>query len=304
MNIDYNFFKVSDGHSLAYKKWEKTTSPKEIIIIVHGMAEHIERYDELANRLNSFGYLVYGTDQRGHGKTSGKKGFFTHNYGDNRVIQDQEEFYDYIKSKNPNLPISYIAHSMGSFILRKTLSRSKIDIKKVILSGTGFQSYGKTKIAIQLAKLITFFKGKTTEAGYLDKIVNGPLSKSVENPVTNFDWLSRDKNEVSKYINDSNCGFKCTNQFFTDFFKIISYSCNSRNIKKIDKELPILLYSGDRDPVGGLKGSDVKKLKKLYIKHNLNVHSHFNSGGRHESINEINREMVYTHFIDFLEKVN
>ncbi|OQY39301.1 MAG: hypothetical protein B6229_04175 [Spirochaetaceae bacterium 4572_7] len=60
MNNNYSFFKVSDGQSLAYKVWDEVDSPKGTVIIVHGMAEHIERYEGIATYLNSQGLIVYG----------------------------------------------------------------------------------------------------------------------------------------------------------------------------------------------------------------------------------------------------
>lgn len=300
MNIDYSFFKASDGHSLAYKKWDKVDNPKGIIVIIHGMAEHIERYDGLAGFLNNNGYIVYGTDQRGHGKTSGRRGFFTIKNGWKRVILDQEEFFTFINESNNNLPISYIAHSMGSFIMRNMLSRNRISINRVILSGTGLHNSVKANLATSLASLITTFIGNTKPASFLDNMVNGPMAASIPEPITNFDWLSRDSHEVAKYINDTNCGFKCTNQFFKDFFKLITLACSRKHYKKIDKELPILLYSGEDDPVGGIKADAILKLEKLYKSENMNVSSRINPGGRHESVNETNKEEVYSHFLEFI----
>ncbi len=301
MNIDYNFFKVTDGQTLAYKRWNKVENPKEVIILVHGMAEHIERYDGLATLLNSEGYLVYGADQRGHGKTLGPKGYFTPKNGYKRVIQDQEEFFTFVKKENANLPISYIAHSMGSYVLRNLLSITDLDINRVILSGTGFEPRLKTTFGILLAKLVTGIKGKTTAANLLDSFTNEPLSASVENPVTKFDWLSRDGYEVSKYVNDTNCGFICTNQFYCDLFKLIHNSCSIKSIKKISSSIPILLYSGENDPVGGESVTNVHKLEGIYKKCGLNVQIIINPGGRHENINEINRDEVFNHFIEFLK---
>lgn len=300
MNIDYSFFKVSDGHSLAYKKWDKVDNPKGIIVIIHGMAEHIERYDDLASFLNNNGFVVYGTDQRGHGKTSGRRGFFAEHKGWERVILDQEEFFSFVRNSHDNLPISYIAHSMGSFIMRNLLSRNNLTINKVILSGTGFHNFIKAKFATTLASMITFFRGSSRSATFLDNMVNGPMAASIKDPITNFDWLSRDNVEVAKYVNDTNCGFICTNQFYKDFFKLITFACSRKHYKRIDKELPILLYSGENDPVGGVKASGVLQLEKLYKSEGINVSTKINPEGRHENVNETNKKEVFNQFLEFL----
>lgn len=304
MNIDYNFFKVSDGQSLAYKCWDNVENATGVVIIIHGMAEHIERYDPISQYLNSKGLIVYGTDHRGHGKTSGKKGLFAYTDGWNKVKNDQVEFFNFVESRHKDLKISYIAHSMGSYLARFILSTTDLPIHKIILSGTGYESGVKTSVALKLANLICKLKGPGQDAVFLDKMVNDPFAKSVDSPTTAFDWLSRDNNEVSKYVNDSNCGFICTNKFYADFFKIISYTCKTSNMKKIDKELPILLYSGEKDPVGGKNASGVLKVKTLYDKIGLNTQIIINKGGRHENINETNKSEVYTHFSDFLLGVN
>ena len=300
MNNNYSFFKVSDGQSLAYKVWDEVDSPKGTVIIVHGMAEHIERYEETATYLNSQGLIVYGTDQRGHGKTPGRKGFFTSKNGWSRVIRDQVEFYNFVKEKTPTSNISYIAHSMGSYITRAMLSMEELEVERLILSGTGFESGFTTNTARLLAGIIGKFKGITTDGILLDKIMNNPFAESIKDPLTKFDWLSRDNNIVSKYINDSNCGFICTNQFFKDFLKIVTIACNKNKIKNINKTLPILLYSGECDPVGGKDLSGVKKLKAIYDKLGLNVTMAINPGGRHESLNETNKDEVFKYFAEFL----
>ncbi len=302
MNLDYNFFKVDDGQFLAYKKWDNVENPKGVVIIIHGMAEHIERYDGLASFLNGKGLIVYGTDQRGHGKTSGKKGLFTYDKGWKRVVKDQVEFFHFVQNSHSDLDVSFIAHSMGSFISRALISLENLPINKIILSGTGFEPRAKAVTATAIAGIISKVKGPGQDGIYLDSMVNNPLAASIKDPTTAFDWLSRDKTQVAKYINDSNCGFVCTNQFFRDFFKIISIVCTTNNIKKIDKDLPILLYSGEKDPVGGKDGVGVKKLHEIYTEQGLNVQIMFNEGGRHESINETNREEVYNNFSTFLLK--
>lgn len=294
MNLHYNFFKVSDGQSLAYKVWDKVETPLGVIILIHGMAEHIERYDHFSKYLNSIGFIVYGTDQRGHGKTSGKKGIFTYDKSWKRVIEDQEEFYNFVRSNHPELDLSFFAHSMGSYICRSLLAMKQLKVKKVLISGTGFEPALKTAAAIPLAKMICNIKGPGQDAILLDKMVNDPFAASIENPVTSFDWLSRDAEEVSKYVNDSNCGFICTNKFYYDFFQIVSYACKKSSIKRLNKKIPIMLYSGDSDPVGGRDINGVKTLYNIKKRAGIDVTLEINPGGRHESINETNKDEVYS----------
>lgn len=303
MNLDYSFFRASDSSSLAYKKWNKVENPKEVIIIVHGMAEHIERYDELASFLNSNNYIVYGLDQRGNGKTLGRRGYFCDKNGHKRVVEDQLEFYNFVKQENEGLDISYIGHSMGSFITRDLLTRD-INVKKVILSGARHEYKKNIILGKLMVDTITFFRGKTKEAHFIDNYLNGPFAKSVKDPITKFDWISRDQYEVAQYINDCNCGFICTNQFYKDLVRIVAFASKAKNIRKIDSNLPILLYSGDHDPVSGMGGEYVKNLESLFKSCDLNVRLHLNPGGRHENIKETNKQEVFDYFLNFLDNVN
>lgn len=301
MNLNYSFFKVSDGHSLAYKKWDKVDSPIGVVILIHGMAEHIERYDSFARYLNDNGFIVYGTDQRGHGKTSGKKGLFSYDKGWKRVIADQKEFFDFVQKNHEGINISYVTHSMGSYVGRALVSIYDLPIERIIFSGTGYEPQLKTKMAIMLAGTLSKTKGPGTDANTIDKMVNGPFAQSVPNPTTTFDWLSRDHDEVAKYVNDSNCGFICSNKFYYDFFNIVSYVCKNSSIKKINKDMPILFYSGDHDPVGGKNATNVKKVHAIFTKLGMNASIQINVDGRHESLNETNQDEVYSAFLSFLK---
>ncbi len=293
MNSNYCYLKVSDGQSLAYKKWNDTVNPKGVIIIIHGMAEHIERYDNFASNLNRQGFIVYGSDLRGHGNTSGKKGFFAHKNGWKRVIDDQKEFYNFVKRENLSLDISYFAHSAGSIIARYLMATTSIINNKIVLSGTTFEGKFKTLYAKNLSAFLSKTKGQGKDAIFIDGLVNGGFASSIQHPITKFDWLTRDHIEVAKYINDSNCGFICTNQFYNDFFKLMYFANKKSYIKKTDKSLKVLLVSGDCDPVGGTDAKGVKKLSKIYSKNGLNCELYINKNGRHESINEINKDEVY-----------
>lgn len=300
MNIDYSFFKLKDGQSLAYKSWTDVERPKGIIILIHGMAEHIERYDSLATYFNTIGYLVYGSDQRGHGKTPGLQGYIHPKNGWEVLTKDQYEFYRFIKEKHPELDISYFAHSMGSFVFKNLIGSHDMNLNKVILSGSGYKSQTEGRLNLFIAKIVNLIKGGKREAIFFDKLVNDPFAASVESPISRFDWISRDKNEVAKYINDSKCGFICTNNFYLSLIKLVVEGGKKSKMNRIPKELPILLYSGDHDPVGGMGASEVKKYYKILKSLDKNVTLEINKGGRHESVNEINREEVFAICGDFL----
>jgi len=124
---DFTFL-TNDGITIFYKKWETegNISPKGVIQIAHGMAEHIERYDLFAKALIQEGYVVYGNDHRGHGKTgknASQMGFFAEENGFDLVVEDMLHLTNIIKKDYPNKPIFLFGHSMGSFLSRRYIQR-------------------------------------------------------------------------------------------------------------------------------------------------------------------------------------
>ncbi|GAE92791.1 lysophospholipase [Gracilibacillus boraciitolerans JCM 21714] len=165
MDEESFWFHTKDKQELFVKCWKKTDKPKAIILIAHGMAEHIERYNEVASYFADHHFIVYGHDHRGHGKTgqlAESLGFFAEKDGFDLVVQDLMELTTFIKEKHPNIPIFLIGHSMGSFICRRYMMLNGDNLNGVILIGTGFQSPLLLKAAKKIAKYMVKIKGKRT----------------------------------------------------------------------------------------------------------------------------------------------
>ena len=307
MNINnFTFISTNEKQIFAMKWFEKdNTKPQAIIQIAHGMAEHIERYDDFAKTLVSKGFFVYGNDHRGHGKTSGSVdnlGYFADENGWNLVVDDMHKLTTIIKEENPNVPIFILGHSMGSFLSRAYIQLYSNDIKGVILSGTGGNPGLLGHLGIFLAKQEIRKKGKRAKSEKLDNLSFGNFNKSFAPTRTNFDWLSRDTKSVDKYIEDSLCGTIFTSGFFYDFLVGLKDLNKRNNINKISKELPIYLISGDKDPVGNnTKGvlQAYNSYKKASIK---DVQYKFYKDARHEILNETNKEEVYNDIIDWINQ--
>ncbi|ABB14808.1 alpha/beta hydrolase [Carboxydothermus hydrogenoformans] len=304
----FNFlFKASDGQEIYCYRWvpDKEQKLRAIVYIAHGMAETAARYERFALALTKEGYLVFAHDHRGHGKTAksieeigylGPDGF-------NRMVQDMKELIDFVKNENRELPIILFGHSMGSFLAQRYISLYGESINGVILSGTSCDPGPIVNLGIFLAKKEVEKYGPKHRSVRLTKLSFGNYNKKFKPNRTEFDWLSRDAEEVDKYINDPYCGGVFTASFYYDFLRGLKETFRRENLAKIPKELPIFIFSGDMDPVGNM-GRGVLKLIKTYEKLGLkNVAYKLYPGGRHEMLNEINREEVVGDIINWLNKL-
>ncbi|NYE56796.1 alpha/beta hydrolase [Carboxydothermus ferrireducens] len=304
----FNFlFKASDGQEIYCYRWfpDKEQKLRAIVYIAHGMAETAARYERFALALTKEGYLVFAHDHRGHGKTAksieeigylGPDGF-------NRMVQDMKELIDFVKNENPEFPIILFGHSMGSFLAQRYITLYGETLDGVILSGTSCGPGPIVNLGIFLAKKEVEKYGPKYRSVCLTKLSFGNYNKKFKPNRTEFDWLSRDAEEVDKYINDPYCGGVFTASFYYDFLRGLKETFRRENLAKIPKELPIFIFSGDMDPVGNM-GRGVLKLIKTYEKLGLkNVAYKLYPGGRHEMLNEINREEVVRDIINWLNKL-
>lgn len=300
-------FTSKGGEVIHYNKWiqENNITPKGVVQIAHGMAEHIDRYQSFAKVLTDEGYIVFGNDHRGHGKTAGSPeniGFFADEDGWDVVVEDMHELTKIIKEENPDLPVFIFGHSMGSFLTRTYIQRYGKEIKGVILSGTGGDAGFLGNIGILLAKREMKKKGKRFRSKRMDRLSFGSFNNAFKPNRTSFDWLSRDAKEVDKYIEDSLCGEVFTASFFYDMLSGLKNMMKKENINKIPKELPIYFISGDKDPVGK-NSKGVLQAFNTYRKAGIqDVRYKFYKDARHEILNEINKVEVYKDIIDWLKE--
>lgn len=299
-------FKSHDGEEIFTYKWSPTNVKlKGIVHITHGLSEHAGRYANFAAELNSFGYVVYAHDQRGHGKTAKSNDNIAHidEGGWNSMQKDLLMLIDIIKGAHPSLPIFLFGHSMGSFILRNVLQNSHPDVKGVILAGTGCYERIALNAGILLAKTMVRRKGGHKKSYYINRITFKAFNSNIPKPKSFFDWLSRDEKAVYSFYNDPLCRINCSNNLFLELFKGLKTIQNTTNIKRIPKNIPILLVSGDSDPVGHW-GKDVPELANLFKSIGVqNVQYKLYPGARHEIINEINKAEVIKDIISWLEVI-
>ena len=300
-----NVFICSDGHRLAYNLWlpSPNIEIKAFLQILHGMAEHSDRYARFAEYLNKLGIAVFAADHRGHGATASEDeiGWFAEHDGWNRVSEDAFELANFITSQYYVNTTFLMGHSMGSFLARTVMVKHPDFYTGVIIMGTGCSKGLVGKVGKLLCKNEIRKNGSKSPGVLMNKLSFSAYNKQFEPTATDFDWLSRDAKEVEKYVKDDKCGFLCTNGFFYDLLSGIEFANSKANAETLPKDLPLLIISGEMDPVGDL-GKGVRKVYKLYTDVGIaDVTLKLFKDARHELLNETNRKEVFEYLAKWLE---
>ena len=313
MKKDSFTYDAADNAKIFTYRWlpDAQSDVKAVIQISHGMAEHAARYERFAKALVDTGYAVYANDHRGHGKTAGSPenlGHFADEKGWETVVDDLHLLTGIIKKENPKVPVFLFGHSMGSFFARHYAMLYGNEIAGLVLSGTGGDPGIGGKIALFIGKREANKKGKQTKSTKMNNLLFGMYNKAFKPNRTKFDWLSRDTAEVDKYVADPLCGNIMTNGLYCDVIKGLFFINKFENIIKIPKNLPIYLFSGTDCPVGAKtpwsgKTKGVLQVYNDFVKAGIkDVTYKLYPNGRHEMLNEINRDEVFKDVLAWLNK--
>ena len=277
--------------------------PKAVVQIAHGIAEHIDRYEDFMRFLAENSYVAVGNDHLGHGKSAAKqeeRGIFADSDGWNYVVEDMKTLRDRVREEYHDIPYIFFGHSMGSFLTRTYLIRYPDQYDAAILSGTGQQSPALINGGYAAAQLLTKLKGPRSSGQALNDMAFGSYCKRIDNPRTPFDWLSRDNETVDKYIADPQCGFVCKTSLYRDMMGGLKFLTSQHSIDRMNKDAPIYFMSGAEDPVGDY-GAGVERAYKAFCNAGLtDVMIRLYPGGRHEMLNEINRDEVKQDILNWL----
>ncbi|MEO5739074.1 MAG: alpha/beta hydrolase [Vicinamibacterales bacterium] len=277
--------------------------PRLLLHVLHGMAEHGARYKRLALELNAHGIAVWAHDHRGHGLTATSSGeplgHFADANGWRLVVVDAWNVSREMMAAYPRVPIALFAHSMGSFIGQMLLGEHGDAYRAVVLCGTNGPPDAREGLLRALSVIQLRALGPRNPGKWIDRQVIRTLNRRFEPRQTNFDWLSRDKAEVGRYVADPFCGFTLSSQAWFDFLHGKSALGSDGHVDRIPKTLPIRVIEGTHDPVGeDTKG--VQRLLDLYAKKGLTISWQFYDEARHELVNETNRETVTKDLIEWL----
>lgn len=292
----YSTFPSVSGQTLEKAFWPAKGEPKAVVQLVHGMAEHIRRYDETARQLSEAGFAVVGHTHAGHGEHADILGYFGAKGGWDVLIEDVHSLRIETQKQFPDVPYFLLGHSMGSFVVRGYALKYEQGLSGIILSGTGHFDKPTVCSAKLLSQLICLFGGAAKPSPFLAKLTSSGNRPEYKTP---FDWLSRDDREVQKYLDDPLCGFPFTAAGYRDMFSGLA-RLYPEKLDSMKKEIPVYLFSGDQDPVGA-NGAGVQKvgqeLREAGVKE---VTVRLYPEGRHEMINELNRQEVWTDLIAWL----
>lgn len=280
------------GTDLHCMEWSPE-SPVATLQIAHGMIEHIARYEPLALHLNGLGIAVIGHDHLGHGRTSpDDHGTIAESDGDEHLVEDLYLVTQRIDSDHPGIPHFILGHSMGSYVVRRYITRYGDMVDGVVLVGTGNQPPAVVGFARFLANTLVRMKGPRYVSPMLNRMVLENYDKRFREPDMRNRWLSRDPAAIEAYNSDPFCSFKFTVSGYRDLFTLIGKDVCGQDIERIPKGLPVILLSGSEDPVGD-DGKGVEKARRLLEKAGLHPEMKLYEGARHELMNETNRDEVY-----------
>jgi len=301
-------FASDDGLDIFVRKWMPAPDCQlvGIVQISHGLAEHGRRYGETASRLTAAGYGVYASDHRGHGRSVIEPrdfGFFGRNNGWLRAAKDLHRLSKLIKTEHQEIPLVLLGHSMGAQLSQQLIMQEARELAGVVLSGaTG--TIGLMRHAARLlARIERARLGEYGRSKLLHGMSFGSFNRQFEPARTQLDWLSRDDEEVDDYISDPLCGFVATAQLWLDMLDAVPNLQAHKSYKWTPQELPILIVSGDQDPVSK-GGRALKGLVRVFNKTGFqDVRLKIYPGGRHELLHETNREEVLVDLIKWLDEV-
>ena len=263
--------------------------PIGIVQLIHGMAEHIERYEPFARFLVEHGYLVCGHDHIGHGHSVSDREQLGHmplRDGADVLIEDVDTMRIAISGAFPNIPYFMFGHSMGSFVLRVYLTRYGKGLEGAVICGTGHHLPVVSMAGNALTKVLAKFQGETAHNEFIHNLVDGGFVRSVKNPRTPYDWISANEENVDAYAADDLNGFSFTLGGYAALTHLTRLAANLELAKCIPHTLPLLFIAGADDPVGA-KGRGVKNAADLMYRAGVkNVEVILYEGMRHEILNE------------------
>lgn len=281
--------------------WTTKTKPIGVVQLIHGMTEYIERYHEFAKRLTDAGFVVIGHDHLGHGESVDPNepiyGYFGDD-GAHLMLEDIDQVKQWTQKKYPDLPYFMMGHSMGSFALRTYLQRYPVQIQGAIIMGTGTRP-----AALALGKPFVNRLAKTNPkkpAEWINNLAFGSFSKPFKE-ASSFSWLSKNPENIIRYEADPKLGFTFTFNGFATLFSLIE-SANQKNwMDDLPRTLPMLIVSGQEDPVGDFGKGPKKIAAELTKKGFHDVTLKLFPTLRHEILLEDEKE-VDEYIIEWIEK--
>ena len=284
-------------HQLHTIYWIPEGDVKAVLQIVHGMSEHMERYDEFGRYLAERGVLVVGHDHLGHGLTAKDEeelGWFGWPDGNEYLIGDIHRTREKTQFRYPGVPCFLLGHSMGSFLTRQYLSVYGEGLTGAVIMGTS----DLPNVLLKASEKLCLWMGKRKGWRYRSPFIDSFIIRGFEKKL-GIEWLSKNDESNRKYQDDPMCGFAFTLNGFYHFFRTVQRANGLEAGGRMPKDVPILFASGAEDPVGS-NGRGVKAVFRRYRKRGAQVDLKLYEGMRHEILNEVDRMTVYRDLYDWM----
>ncbi|MCI2241680.1 alpha/beta fold hydrolase [Adlercreutzia faecimuris] len=304
-------FRSSDGATAARGLlWQPADAasaarPRGIVQVVHGMSEHIGRYDELARFLASHGFVVCGHDHLGHGKTApdpALRGVMPARGGADAIVADVGALRSIVSARYArDVPYFLLGHSMGSLVTRVYLAGHGEGLAGAVICGTAGQPLAVCKAGNLLARTLAAVRGDDARIPLLHALADGAFSRSVRGARTPFDWLSRDEEAVDAFIADEACGFMFSAGGYATLTELAFRAGRPAAFAAVPKGLPVLFIAGDADPVGDRGRGVENAATRMRAAGVADVTLRLYEGMRHEIFNEIGREQVLADLLAWLD---
>ncbi|WP_130812888.1 alpha/beta fold hydrolase [Olsenella sp. Marseille-P4559] len=290
---------------MASARAEERPAPRGVVQLVHGMAEHIDRYDAFARFLASHGFLVVGHDQIGHGRSCSPEhwGELPVGSGARALVEDIGVLRGIAQERvAPGTRYVIFGHSMGSFEVRAYVSRHGEGLAGAVVCGTGFLPSAASRAALRITWLEAFFRGADYHSEFVDSMGAGGYGKAIPDARTNLDWLSYNRKNVDDYIADPSCGFMFSVGAYHELAALTAEANSPTCAAGVPRDLPLLYIAGAEDPVGS-NGEGVEKAAALArgagsADVTVKIYPHM----RHEILNEAGHEQVFADVLAWIEK--
>lgn len=282
-----------------------TEKPLAVLQIVHGMMEHSRRYDHFARWMNEHQVAVYASDHIGHGLTvvsSKDLGHFPGRDDWQRSVDIIHKLNQQILAEHPGIPVFLLGQSMGSVMVQTYMIQAGQEAKGFILSGVTRQSKLMANIGLFLSVILSFLFGPEDRSKLMIFLGYGQYNNKFRPLITAYDWLSTDNSIVDEYVKSPLCGFPCSNRFYQNLFHGFKYISKHNNLKQIPAGSSVYIFAGRNDPAGRC-GKDPQKINYLLSKYaRAQVRMKLYCKGRHEMLNEKNREEVYEDLMAWIKE--
>lgn len=299
----FHYPSARDGCSIHALEWAPEGPPRGIVHLVHGISEHIGRYDETARFLAEHGFLVCGEDHLGHGRTvtDGSYGFFAPENGWTLAARDVRALRKLEGARHPNLPYFLLGHSMGSFLTRTYLILWPGTVSGAVLMGTGQEPAPLVALGKRISALECRRLGPRGVSPLVHTLSLGAYNRRFRPSRTPSDWLSRDPAEVDAFLADPLCQSRPTVSLFRDMMGGLQLIARRDQLARMDPSVPVCFLSGQEDPVGGM-GRGVEQVVRMFQDADCrDLSLHLYPGARHELFHEQNRREVWADLLDWLE---